>query len=178
VTNAEFGKLAVQPPLRPLTSIPSKLESISKSSLTVVCSIITRFEIASHEAGSIWPGRATFILSIGTGVAPGNAFKGNIGTIVERLKDIVTRTERTADGFYHNNDKLVADDLLFRFNVTHNVSNIGLGKYKGIPVMAHVTQVYLDQGEICRKLEACISRLSSIIPEGNTSSGPYSSLEP
>jgi predicted acylesterase/phospholipase RssA len=133
-------------------------------------------QIASREAGSIWPGRAPFILSIGTGIAPGNAFKGNIGTIVERLKDVVTQTERTADDFYHSNDKLVADDLLFRFNVTHNVSNIGLGKYKEIPAMVHATEAYLDQGETLRKLKACISRLSSIIPEGNTFSGPYSSF--
>lgn len=76
-------------------------------------------QIAHEEAENIWPGRDTFILSIGTGSAPGMPLNGNI-------KNIVDGTERTANDFYRSHSGLVAKDLLFRFNVAHGLSTIGL----------------------------------------------------
>jgi patatin-like phospholipase/acyl hydrolase len=126
--------------------------------------------IAYREAETIWPGRDTLILSIGTGSAPGKPFRGNLMAIVERMKNIVTQTERTANDFYQSHNSLVTNDLLFRFNVAHNLSQIGLQEYKEMSAIADATQVYLGHGETRSKLSACISRLSSSIPEGNGSS--------
>jgi predicted acylesterase/phospholipase RssA len=127
-------------------------------------------QIAYSEARNMWPGRDPFILSIGTGSAPGLPFKGNLRAIVESMKKIVTETERTAEAFYNDHTDLVAKKLLFRFNVTYGLSDIGLQDYKEVDRMADATQTYLDQGEVGKKLSTCVSRLSACIPKGNTSS--------
>lgn len=126
-------------------------------------------QIAYSEARNMWPGRDAFILSIGTGSAPGLPFRGNIKAIVESMKKIVTETERTAEAFYDDHSDLVAKELLFRFNVTYGLSDISLQDYKQVDQMADATQTYLDHGEIGKKLSSCISRLSASIPKGNVS---------
>lgn len=127
-------------------------------------------QIAHQEAENLWPGQDTFILSIGTGSAPGMPLKGNLKNIVDGMKKIVTETERTANNFYRSHSELVVRDLLFRFNVAHGLSTIGLQEYKEISAIADATQAYLDQGETCRNLLACISKLSAILSGGNISS--------
>jgi predicted acylesterase/phospholipase RssA len=123
-----------------------------------------------REAEHIWPGREKLVLTIGTGCAPGKQFKGNLKTIVERMKDIVTQTERTANDFYQDHDDLVSNDLLWRFNVAHGLADIGLEEYKEKSAMADATQTYLDNGEIAKKMAVCINRFIASIPQGTNSS--------
>ncbi|KAF2752264.1 FabD/lysophospholipase-like protein [Sporormia fimetaria CBS 119925] len=134
-------------------------------------------QLIAREAEAVWPGRAQFILSIGTGSAPGLPFKGNLKTVVDGLKAIATETERTADDFHHAHREMVQNDLLFRFNVYHGLSHIGLEEYKEISAIADATEVYLDHGETLKKLEACIGRLQATIAEGNNFGHPSQSYE-
>ncbi|KAL5320079.1 hypothetical protein ACEPPN_013141 [Leptodophora sp. 'Broadleaf-Isolate-01'] len=122
-------------------------------------------QLVQREGSNIWPGRETLLISIGTGSAPGKPFRGSLKTIVERMKEIVTQTERTANDFYQGHGSMVENDLLPRSNATHGLSHIGLEEFKEVSAMADATQVYLDHGETGRKVAACLRRLSALIPE-------------
>lgn len=50
--------------------------------------------------------RPKLLLSIGTGNAPGDEFKNNLSTVVKKLKELATETERTADDFYRTHQRL------------------------------------------------------------------------
>lgn len=56
-------------------------------------------QLVHREAANLWPDREIFLLSIGTGSAPGTAFKGNIKKIVDGMKEILTATERVPETF-------------------------------------------------------------------------------
>ncbi|KAH6653065.1 acyl transferase/acyl hydrolase/lysophospholipase [Truncatella angustata] len=130
-------------------------------------------QLVHREAESLWPSRDLFILSIGTGSAPGKSFRGNLKSVVDGLKNIVTETEKTANDFYHGHRYMVQEDLLFRFNVFHGLGHIGLEENKEISAIADATEAYLDQGETGKKLEACIGRLRATI----TDEIPYTEFE-
>lgn len=123
-------------------------------------------QLVHREAESLWPGRDVFILSIGTGSAPGKSFQGNLKDVVKSLKDIVVETEQTANDFYHAHRDMVQNDLLFRFNVYHGLADIGLEEYREISAIADGTEDYLEKGETVKKLSACIGRLRASISEG------------
>jgi hypothetical protein len=132
-------------------------------------------QLVRREAENIWPGQEPLLVSIGTGSAPGMPFKGNLKTIVQRMKDIVTQTERTANDFYQGNLNMVNNNLLFRFNVTHGMADIGLQEYEEISAIADATQTYLDHGETGKKLAACIDGLLGISLEHIADSSGYAS---
>ena len=92
------------------------------------------------------------IISVGTGSAPGMAFQGNIKDIALAMKDIVVQTERTADDFFHVHTML-ADGPLYRFNVYHGLTEVGLEEYKEKAKIADATQTYLAQGETNKRFE-------------------------
>jgi predicted acylesterase/phospholipase RssA len=125
-------------------------------------------QLVAREAEHLWPGRDQLILSIGTGSAPGLPFKGKLKAIVDGLKAIATETERTADDFHHAHRDMIMNDLLFRFNVYHGLSHIGLEEYREISAIADATEVYLDHGETVKKLEVCIGRLQATVAEGKS----------
>jgi hypothetical protein len=118
---------------------------------------------AYNEAKDLWPDRDTFIISIGTGSAPGPVFGGSLKNIVEGMKAIVTQTEQTAQDFNHSHRELVDNGLLFRFNVYHGLKSIGLQEFKEIDAIADATEHYLDQRETGRQLSACVRNLSNLI---------------
>ena len=123
-------------------------------------------QLVHRETESLWPGRDLFLLSIGTGSAPGRPFKGNLKTVVSSLKEIVVQTEQTAEDFYHAHRHMASEDLLFRFNVYHGLADIGLEEYREIPAIADATEEYLGKGETVKKLDACIGRLRASLSEG------------
>lgn len=83
------------------------------------------------------------------------------------MKDIVTQTERTADDFYDSHSDMVKDNLLFRFNVTNGLADIGLRAHGKVSEITDATQRYLNQGETETKVTACIKRLPEAHSEGN-----------
>ena len=68
----------------------------------------------------IWPGREALLISIGTGSIPGKSFEGNLKDIALRVKET-----RHPDGT-HGHEDMVDAKLLFRFNVSHGLEQVGL----------------------------------------------------
>jgi ankyrin repeat protein/predicted acylesterase/phospholipase RssA len=122
---------------------------------------------AYSEARNLWPGRETFLLSIGTGNAPGLPFKGNIKAFVESMKKIVTETEQTANDFYNSHRELADKSLYFRFNVVHGLAHIGLQEYRKVGLITEATRTYVSQGETNRSLLACIRKLLADVTTDN-----------
>ncbi|KAL1959071.1 hypothetical protein VTO42DRAFT_2857 [Malbranchea cinnamomea] len=114
-------------------------------------------KLVHREARDLWPGRKSFLLSIGTGSTSGQSLKGGIKTTAKGLKAIVTQTEKTADEFYLSHPDMVKEGLLFRFNVLHGLSDVGPEVSK--QHIATATQTYLDNGETIEKTDKCIAAL-------------------
>jgi len=119
-----------------------------------------------QEAQALWPDRDAFIISIGTGVAPTMAFKGNSLDIFKSLKNIAIETERTANNFFIDHKQMVDAGRYYRFNVTQGLAGIGLEEHEHIPTMVDVTETYLDGGEVRKKLDQCVARLKETETEG------------
>ncbi|KAL9118731.1 MAG: hypothetical protein Q9187_004721 [Circinaria calcarea] len=125
-------------------------------------------ELVHREAASTWPNRISdaILISVGTGSAPGPTLDGNIKHIVEALAKIVTQTEQTADNFYHGHERMVAQNLLYRFNVYHGLSDIGLEESQEKAKIADATQTYLMNGESRQKVRRCVEQLCEVTPQG------------
>jgi len=123
-------------------------------------------QLVDREAKNIWEDREAILISIGTGSAPGTPFKGHLKSIIKSMAEILTQTERTNNDFYESNTDMVEGGLLFRFNVTHGLANVGLEEYREVGLIADATQTYLDHGETRKKLTACVERLSGIHSAG------------
>ncbi len=54
-------------------------------------------------------------------------------------------------------------DRLYRFNVLHRLSDIGLEEYKEIRKVAEATQSYLNDGELRSKYRRCLTELQMIL---------------
>ena len=117
-------------------------------------------QLTHREASNIWPGRGQLLISIGTGSAPGKSLKGNLKTVIDRMQEIVTETEQTANDFYHDHNDMVENHLYYRFNVTNGLADIGLEEYREIRAMADATQTYLDNGEISKRFDSCANILA------------------
>lgn len=70
------------------------------------------------------------------------------------MKNILTETGRTADDFYESHLAMVNDNLLFRFNVTHGLTQIGLEEYQEVGSIADAMETYLNNGETGQKMRA------------------------
>ena len=119
-------------------------------------------QLIHREASNIWPDRRALLISIGTGSAPGKSLKGDLKTVIDRMKEIVAETEKTANDFFYDHGDMVKNNLLYRFNVTNGLANIGLEEYKEVGAMADATQTYLGNGEISKRVESC----AKILAEG------------
>jgi predicted acylesterase/phospholipase RssA len=116
-------------------------------------------QLVYNEAKDIWPSREIQILSVGTGVAPSKKFEGNLYKIVQAMKELVSRSDETADVFDKEHKDLSENGGLFRFRVDQDLGTIGLAEHREVPAMASATQSYLNKGEITRKLHACAEKL-------------------
>jgi hypothetical protein len=123
-------------------------------------------KLVHREAKFMWPDRKPLLISIGTGSAPGKEFTGGVHKIVKAMQEILTQTEREASDFYQSNDDLVKDNLLFRFNVTQGLADVGLQEFNEVKKIATATATYLDDGEVNGKLMACIKRIFGTLSEG------------
>lgn len=111
-------------------------------------------QLVHREAETIWLERNALLISIGTGSAPGGPFAGSFKEVVDAMKNILTETGRTADDFYESHLAMVNDNLLFRFNVTHGLTQIGLEEYQEVGSIADAMETYLNNGETGQKMRA------------------------
>jgi hypothetical protein len=118
-------------------------------------------QVVEREALVIWPDRieGAVMVSIGTGSAPGGAFKGNLKRIIEAMKEIVTETEKTHNDFYRSHKAMVDQKRLYRFNVFHGLADVGLEESKEIEKIVNTTQTYLEGGDIQQMANSCIEQL-------------------
>ncbi|KAI9730663.1 MAG: hypothetical protein M1834_005631 [Cirrosporium novae-zelandiae] len=110
----------------------------------------------------MWPGKEPLLISIGTGLAPGKSFHGNIKKVVEAMKGTVTQTEQTNNEFRGTYKKMAEDRLLFRFNVNVGMASVGLKEHKYRDLIATSTQTYLNQEEVSEKRTLCVNKLLEV----------------
>ena len=115
---------------------------------------------ASTESRDIWPGEERLILSIGTGAAPGQAVTGNLLTLANRLKEIVTDSEQTNKDFRMENNDMVRNGRLYRFNVLHGLADVGLEEHQAINKIATYTDTYLGDPDVFDMVQSCVSNLN------------------
>lgn len=115
-------------------------------------------EVVKIEASTMWPGRFdnAIMLSIGTGSAPGAEFKGNVKKIIKAMQKIITQTEKTANTFDLTHESMSKENRLFRFNVYHGLSDVGLEEWKEKEKVVNSTQTYLRNAEVRRQTKRCI----------------------
>jgi hypothetical protein len=99
------------------------------------------------------------------GLVPPQAlhWKGICGKLLRTMKKIVTETEKTNNDFFHDHSDMLDADRLYRFNVLHRLSDIGLEEYKEIRKVAEATQSYLNDGELRSKYRRCLTELQMIL---------------
>ncbi|RDL41440.1 uncharacterized protein BP5553_01419 [Venustampulla echinocandica] len=114
-----------------------------------------------REASAIWPGcmESAVIVSIGTGSAPGGAFKGNLKKIIDGMKKIVTETERTDNDFFRAHQAMFVHNRLYRFNVFHGLADVGLEESKEKEKVANVTQTFLERADVQNLTNTCIGQI-------------------
>ena len=116
---------------------------------------------ANKESRDLWPGEDRIIISIGTGSAPGGSALGNLASLAQRLKDIVTDSEQTAQDFEAENDSMMSNNRLFRFNVYHGLADVGLEEFKAVNQIAAHTNSYLNHPSVMRSVTTCVESLKS-----------------
>jgi predicted acylesterase/phospholipase RssA len=118
-------------------------------------------QLVEREASATWPDciESAVMVSIGTGSAPGGAFRGNLKKIINAMKEIATETEKTHNNFFRAHKAMVDQNRLYRFNVFHGLADVGLEESKEREKIANTTQTYLEKEETQRLTNSCIKQL-------------------
>ncbi len=116
-------------------------------------------EKVDEESQELWPGQDRLIVSIGTGSAPGPDVTGDLKSLVDALKKIVTETEDTSNAFRKRNRDMISADRLFRFNVIHGLAEVGLAEHEAVGKIAAHTATYLKKFDTARDIERCATSL-------------------
>ena len=128
------------------------------------------------EALDLWPGQDLFLLSLGTGQAPGKNFGQTLSQIISSLQRLVSDTQEKANRFRTEHQSMVLQQRLFRFDVTHGLAEVGLEEYKSVDVISDATQHYLDSQEISDERMKCVTSLcgslNAVRPASSTSDPP------
>jgi hypothetical protein len=115
---------------------------------------------ANTESRDMWPEQDRLILSIGTGAAPGQAVTGNLISLATRLKEIVVDSEQTDRDFRMENNDMIRNGRLYRFNVLHGLADVGLEEHQAINKIASYTDRYLDHPDVFDMVQTCVNNLS------------------
>ncbi len=114
---------------------------------------------ANLESRDIWPDEDRLLISIGTGIAPNKPFTGNLVTLANRLKEIVTDTEQTNEDFEGDHMEMIKNNRFFRFNVSQGLGTIGLEEYQAVGQIEAFTDSYLDSHRVVDSVRACVNTL-------------------
>jgi len=119
-------------------------------------------QMVYREANLLWPGRIedTVFISIGTGRAPSPVLEGNVVDVVQALTNIALETESTADDFCTDHGSMSDRGLLYRFNVSHGLADVGLDEYKENRRIADATHAYMSKQETRQQWTRCLAKLS------------------
>ena len=99
-------------------------------------------------------------LSVGTGTAPGRSLMGNLASLAERLRDIVTDTEQTNRDFRSEHRPLIRKGGFYRFNVDDgSMAEIGLEEHQEAAKIATNTNHYLEDPRVEQDIDECIEKL-------------------
>jgi hypothetical protein len=79
--------------------------------------------------------------------------------LIQTLKRIATDTEEKNNIFRLQHPQMVANDRLFRFNVYHGLSQVGLAEHEAVDRIADFTQQYLDQEETRSGIKKCVTSM-------------------
>ncbi|KAI9789028.1 MAG: hypothetical protein M1816_006383 [Peltula sp. TS41687] len=112
-------------------------------------------DLIDIESSSVWPQQDRLIISIGTGIAPGQAVDGNLMNLVQTLAKIVTDSEERNRIFRSVHQDMVANHRLYRFNVDQGLASVGLEEHKLVNRIANSTDRYLDDPDVMRNIELC-----------------------
>lgn len=98
---------------------------------------------------------------MGTGAAPGQPLTGDLASLANSLKEIVTDTEQTNKEFRMENSDMVRKGRVFRFNVTQGLAAVGLEEHEAMDRIATYTDDYLDDLDVFYTVEKCVETLRS-----------------
>ena len=116
--------------------------------------------VANVESLNIWPNEHRMFISIGTGEAPGRDLPGNLFSLADRLKDIVTDSQLADADFQAANRQLVRDGNFYRLNVDDgSMAEIGLEEYLKAREIAGRTNTYLQKPRIEESVTNCVNQM-------------------
>ena len=119
-------------------------------------------QLVYDEAQDIFgPARTdnAILVSIGTGRGPLKPFRGNLKSIVEAMKKLVTDSQKAHDDFSNSHRSMVERNLFVRFNVYPGLEDVGLHEYAQAEKIEGATQDYLHNNETQRVFNRCIRML-------------------
>lgn len=132
----------------------------------------------------LWPDQERIIVSIGTGSAPGPDVTGDLKSLVDALKKIVTETEDTSNAFRKRNRRMVDEGYLYRFNVFHGLAEVGLAEHEAVGKISAHTATYLRRFDTAADIERCAKslcdngqRLGYIAGEGKSHTHPHTHIQ-
>ena len=103
------------------------------------------------------------ILSIGTGVPSLNSMGETAEDLAKTLARIATETEKTADEFKYEVERLAQNPLFrgaeyFRFNVAQGVGDVPLEEWQAITKMYQATNKYMNRQQ--ERIGACVNSMA------------------
>ncbi|KAG9245803.1 acyl transferase/acyl hydrolase/lysophospholipase [Calycina marina] len=118
-------------------------------------------QLVHNEAGEMFPGEPTLIISLGTGIAAYKEFSPNVLNIGVQLAEIATQTDRDADAFFRQDGgKMHHLQRYFRFDIP-GIGDISLDEADQLDMIKHASEKYMEIGETTVKMGMCSQQLSS-----------------
>jgi hypothetical protein len=99
------------------------------------------------------------LLSIGTGIPSRRPFGPGMMDVAAALKLIATESEAKAQQFQRQHLPLVKSSILYRFNVTEGLQDIGLEDADRLGEIEACTDRYCASVSVVRQIDACASAL-------------------
>jgi hypothetical protein len=100
------------------------------------------------------------LVSIGPGVPTLKPFGNNLLEIGQTLLDIATETEKTAERFARDKERLGDEGRYFRFNVLRGLEDIGLEDSKQKNAIVAATSRYVAFQAVFKQMKACGNNLA------------------
>ena len=99
------------------------------------------------------------LISIGTGKPSLKPFGQSLVEVGQSLVKNATETEKVAERFERQHNKLFKNSRAFRFNVSQGLEKIGLEKTDQLGEIKAATRRYLAQQDVLVRMESCAETL-------------------